>query len=51
MFSTFVSAVVYVVDSTDRDRIEQCREKLEKLLCENEGLKTSIVLVFANKQV
>lgn len=39
-----------MVDSNDRDRIEEAREELESLLTEEE-LKECKLLVFANKQV
>eukprot|EP00746_Dinoflagellata_sp_MGD_P140516 gnl/MRDRNA2_/MRDRNA2_73747_c0_seq2.p1 gnl/MRDRNA2_/MRDRNA2_73747_c0~~gnl/MRDRNA2_/MRDRNA2_73747_c0_seq2.p1 ORF type:complete len:208 (+),score=39.21 gnl/MRDRNA2_/MRDRNA2_73747_c0_seq2:64-687(+) len=44
-----MQAVVMVVDSNDRDRIEDAREELHKMLNENE-LKDATLLVFANKQ-
>eukprot|EP01062_Namystynia_karyoxenos_P021387 TRINITY_DN1813_c0_g1_i1.p1 TRINITY_DN1813_c0_g1~~TRINITY_DN1813_c0_g1_i1.p1 ORF type:complete len:209 (+),score=74.82 TRINITY_DN1813_c0_g1_i1:81-629(+) len=43
------NAVVFVVDSADRDRIAQARDELQKLLAEEE-LRTAPVLIFANKQ-
>ena len=42
-------ALIYVVDSSDRDRISDAKEELEKLLQEEE-LKNAVLLVFANKQ-
>jgi len=44
-----VNAVIFVVDSNDRDRMEDVREELFKLLDEDE-LRTAILLVLANKQ-
>jgi len=41
--------LIYVVDSNDRDRIEESAIELEKLLREEE-LRDSVVLVLANKQ-
>ena len=41
--------VIYVVDSNDRDRIEQSREELFKIMTEDE-LRDSLLLVMANKQ-
>ena len=38
-----------MVDSNDRDRMEDAREELKKMLDEDE-LRDAIVLVFANKQ-
>ncbi|CAG8440318.1 7600_t:CDS:10, partial [Ambispora gerdemannii] len=42
-------AVIYVVDSVDRDRINTAREELHAML-EEEELRESALLVFANKQ-
>eukprot|EP00929_Paragymnodinium_shiwhaense_P084286 TRINITY_DN4504_c0_g1_i1.p1 TRINITY_DN4504_c0_g1~~TRINITY_DN4504_c0_g1_i1.p1 ORF type:complete len:183 (-),score=39.43 TRINITY_DN4504_c0_g1_i1:323-871(-) len=42
-------AVIYVVDSSDRDRIQLAREELQRLLGDDE-LRDSALLVFANKQ-
>lgn len=41
--------LIFVVDSNDRDRIEDSAEELKKMLAEEE-LKDSVVLVMANKQ-
>ena len=41
--------VVFVVDSSDRDRIEDAREELAKMLSEDE-LRDGALLVLANKQ-
>ena len=43
------NAVIYVVDSADRDRIGTSKEELMAML-EEEELKDAAVLVFANKQ-
>merc|ERR1712046_43805 len=40
---------IFVVDSNDRDRIEDAREELAKMLVEDE-MRDAVVLVFANKQ-
>merc|ERR1712060_340575 len=42
-------AIVFVVDSNDRDRIEDSREELAKFLNEDE-MRDAVLLVFANKQ-
>eukprot|EP00747_Dinoflagellata_sp_TGD_P164826 gnl/TRDRNA2_/TRDRNA2_185295_c0_seq1.p1 gnl/TRDRNA2_/TRDRNA2_185295_c0~~gnl/TRDRNA2_/TRDRNA2_185295_c0_seq1.p1 ORF type:complete len:238 (-),score=38.07 gnl/TRDRNA2_/TRDRNA2_185295_c0_seq1:257-970(-) len=42
-------ALVFVVDSNDRERIEDAAEQLSQLLCEDE-LDGAPLLVFANKQ-
>eukprot|EP00397_Hematodinium_sp_SG-2012_P054058 GEMP01064934.1.p1 GENE.GEMP01064934.1~~GEMP01064934.1.p1 ORF type:complete len:184 (+),score=32.82 GEMP01064934.1:165-716(+) len=41
--------LIYVVDSNDRDRIEDAREELNKMLGEDE-MQDATLLVFANKQ-
>merc|ERR1719398_670738 len=40
---------IFIVDSSDRDRIEDAREELFKMLNEEE-MRDAVVLVFANKQ-
>ncbi|EER06928.1 ADP ribosylation factor 1, putative [Perkinsus marinus ATCC 50983] len=42
-------AVVFVVDSNDRDRMDAAKEELHRMLNEEE-LRDACVLVFANKQ-
>ena len=42
-------AVIFVVDSNDRERVEEVREELLRLLQEDE-LRDAVVLVIANKQ-
>ena len=41
--------LIFVVDSSDKNRIELARDELHKILAEEE-MKDAIVLVFANKQ-
>merc|ERR1711869_135581 len=41
--------LIFVVDSNDRDRIEDAREGLTKMLNEDE-MREAVLLVFANKQ-
>ncbi|XP_034445087.1 ADP-ribosylation factor 4-like [Hippoglossus hippoglossus] len=41
--------LIFVVDSNDRDRVEESAEELSKMLLEDE-LKDAVLLVFANKQ-
>ena len=41
--------LIFVVDSNDRERVEDAAEELKKMLAEEE-LKDSVVLVMANKQ-
>lgn len=49
LFYSETQAVIFVVDSTDKERIETCTEELHALLREEE-LKDAALLVFANKQ-
>merc|ERR1712046_389344 len=41
--------LIFVVDSNDRDRIEDARDELTKMLNEDE-MRDAVLLVFANKQ-
>merc|ERR1711933_328847 len=41
--------LIFVVDSTDRDRVEDACEELMKMLNEDE-MRDVVLLVFANKQ-
>jgi len=43
------NGLIYVVDSNDRDRVEDAREELSKMLNEDE-MHDAALLVFANKQ-
>jgi ADP-ribosylation factor protein 1 len=42
-------AIIYVVDSNDRERIAEAREELQKM-CADDLLRDSVILVLANKQ-
>ena len=42
-------ALIFVVDSNDRERISEARGELERMLNED-GLQDVVLLVFANKQ-
>lgn len=42
-------AVIFVVDSNDRDRIDEAREELHRMLADDE-LRDAVLLVLANKQ-
>ena len=44
-----VQALIFVMDSNDKDRIVEARDELEKLL-KNSELSNAKLLVFANKQ-
>merc|ERR1711862_588003 len=41
--------LIFVVDSNDRDRVEDAKEELNKMLNEDE-MREAVLLVFANKQ-
>jgi len=41
--------IIFVVDSNDRDRMEDVKEELHRMLTEDE-LRDAVLLVFANKQ-
>merc|ERR550539_449735 len=41
--------LIFVVDSSDRDRVQDAREELSKMLSEEE-MRDAVVLVYANKQ-
>lgn len=43
------TAIIYVVDSNDRERIGDAKEELDKMLCEEE-IQDVPLLVIANKQ-
>eukprot|EP00117_Sycon_ciliatum_P030423 scpid108216/ scgid2920/ ADP-ribosylation factor &gt; ADP-ribosylation factor len=43
------NGVIFVVDSNDRDRVNNARDELQKMLSEDE-LREATLLVFANKQ-
>jgi len=48
-FSTGAVGIIFVVDSTDHERMEEAREELHNLLRE-EQMQEATVLVYANKQ-
>ncbi|EFC43014.1 ARF/SAR family small GTPase [Naegleria gruberi] len=43
------NAVIFVVDSNDRDRIGEARDELQKMLSDDQ-LRECVVLILANKQ-
>eukprot|EP01071_Lankesteria_metandrocarpae_P006298 Lankesteria_metandrocarpae@DN4309_c0_g1_i2.p1 len=49
-YYTNTQGLVFVVDSNDRDRIEDAREELHRMISNEEDLKEALLLVFANKQ-
>merc|ERR1712228_917443 len=48
-YYTNTQGLIFVIDSNDRDRIEDAREELFKMLSEDE-MRDAVLLVFANKQ-
>lgn len=44
------AGLIFVVDSNDRERVNEAREELTRMLSEDE-LRDAVLLVFANKQV
>ncbi len=44
------NALIYIVDSTDKDRIEESADELHTILQDQDFPKNSILLVMANKQ-
>lgn len=50
LFSLSFIAVVFVIDSSYRDRVSEAHSELAKLLTEKE-LRDALLLIFANKQV
>ena len=44
------AGLIFVVDSNDRERVQESREELNKMLNEDE-LRNAVLLCFANKQV
>ncbi|KAA1093040.1 ADP-ribosylation factor, Arf Arf6 [Puccinia graminis f. sp. tritici] len=48
-YYTGTQGLVFVVDSQDRERIEEARQELHRILSDRE-MKDCLLLVFANKQ-
>eukprot|EP00656_Telonema_subtile_P024465 TRINITY_DN266_c0_g1_i1.p1 TRINITY_DN266_c0_g1~~TRINITY_DN266_c0_g1_i1.p1 ORF type:complete len:179 (+),score=52.65 TRINITY_DN266_c0_g1_i1:223-759(+) len=48
-YYTNTEGIIFVVDSNDRDRIDEARDELNRMLSEDE-LRDAVLLVFANKQ-
>merc|ERR1712064_26308 len=48
-YYTNTQGIIFVVDSNDRDRVDDAREELHKMI-NDEELKDAIILVYANKQ-
>jgi len=49
-YYTNTQGLIFVVDSNDRERIEDAREELHRMLSMEDDLKDALLLVFANKQ-
>ena len=47
-YYTNTQGLIFVVDSSDKDRVELAKEELHRMLGEEE-LRDAVVLVFANK--
>lgn len=48
--ASLITGLIFVVDSNDRERVNEAREELSRMLAEDE-LRDAVLLVFANKQV
>ena len=48
-YYTGTQGLVFVVDSQDRDRIDEARQELHKIISDRE-MRDCLLLVFANKQ-
>jgi len=48
-YYTGTQGLIFVVDSSDRDRIDEARQELSRIMNDRE-MKDCLLLVFANKQ-
>ena len=48
-YYTGTQGLIYVVDCADRDRIDEARQELHRIINDRE-MRDAIILVFANKQ-
>jgi ADP-ribosylation factor protein 6 len=48
-FTIGTQGLIFVIDSSDRARIEEARQELHRIINDRE-MKESLLLVFANKQ-
>lgn len=48
-YYTGTQGLIFVVDSADRDRIDEARQELHRIINDRE-MRDAIILVFANKQ-
>lgn len=49
MFLTGTQGLIFVVDCADRDRIDEARTELHRIINDRE-MRDAIILIFANKQ-
>ena len=49
IYSTVIAGILYVVDSTDRERFSESRDELQRMLKDDE-MRGVPVVVLANKQ-
>jgi ADP-ribosylation factor protein 6 len=45
----YVQGLIFVIDSGDRERIDEARQELERILADRE-MRDCLLMVFANKQ-
>ena len=50
MFFNILQAVVFVIDSSNKERLDEAQNELVKLVAEKE-LKDAFILILLNKQV
>lgn len=48
-YYTGTQGLIFVVDCADRDRIDEARQELHKIINDRE-MRDAIILIFANKQ-
>lgn len=48
-YYTGTQALIFVVDAADRDRVDEARQELHRIINDRE-MKDAVILVFANKQ-
>jgi hypothetical protein len=48
-YYTGTQGLIFVVDCADKDRIDEARKELHKIISDRE-MKDAIILIFANKQ-
>lgn len=49
VFLTGTQGLIFVVDCADRDRLDEARQELHRIINDRE-MKDAIILIFANKQ-